>query len=279
MDDATRPALSFTESQALAKSAAFEPGPAAYPALGESLLERPGRVIDLTRPLYEEMPQWYGHQRFFAFTNQDHEGWRQRWNSDPGFATRNLLISEHCGTHTDAIYEYDADGPTLDAAPLSYYWGEAVVLDVSDVQFQDPDPDGLGYANTAAMIRAEERLAAHGERICRGDIVLLWYDYGDRWFPTARFMSEMPGVDWSGAEYLAKKGVINIGTDCAGIDNSLDPQFSGHMVCKKFGIVNTEGLANLGELVNRRFLFFGLPLNLVGGTGSPIRAFAFLPSE
>lgn len=51
------------------------------------------------------------------------------------------------------------------------------------------------------------------------------------------------------------------------------------MVCKKYGIVNTENVARLGELVNKRFMFFGLPLHIQGGTGSPIRAVAWFPPE
>jgi kynurenine formamidase len=51
------------------------------------------------------------------------------------------------------------------------------------------------------------------------------------------------------------------------------------MVCKKYGIVNTENLTRLGELVNTRFQFFGLPLNITGGTGSPIRAIAWYPTD
>jgi kynurenine formamidase len=62
-----------------------------------------------------------------------------------------------------------------------------------------------------------------------------------------------------------------------GIDNLLDDQFSAHMVCRKYGLVNTENLANLGTLVNQRFQFFGLPLNIEAGTGSPIRAIAWFP--
>lgn len=269
--------MTFAESQAAAKAMAFEDGPSTFPALGTELLSRQGRVIDLTRPIFEGMPQWFGHQKTFTPTNQDHEGFRTIWKTDPGFAARNLIISEHCGTHTDAIYEYDAQGPKLDEVPLEYHWGEAVVLDVSEVKFQNPDPDGKGYANETVIRRAEERLNEKGEEIRRGDIVLLWFDYGDRHFPTQKFMDEFPGIDWSGAEYLAQKGVVNIGTDCAGIDNTLDTQFSGHMVCKKYGIVNTESLANLGQLVNTRFTFFGLPLHLRQGTGSPIRAIAWYP--
>ena len=61
------------------------------------------------------------------------------------------------------------------------------------------------------------------------------------------------------------------------IDNTLDMQFAGHMVCKKYGIVNTENLAHLDQLLNQRFIFFGLPLHLRDGTGSPIRAVAWFP--
>lgn len=269
----------LAESAAAAKAMAFEKGPATFPALGPELLSRRGELVDLTRPVFEGMPQWFGHQKTFTPTNQDHEGFRRIWKTDPGFEARNLVISEHCGTHCDAIIEYDPEGPRLDEVPLEFYWGEAVCLDVSEVEFSNPDPAGKGFATAEVIARAEERLARHGEEIRAGDIALLWFDYGDRTFPSQRFIDEFPGVSWDGAEYLAKKGVINIGTDCAGIDNSLDIQFSGHMVCKKYGIVNTESLAGLDRLLNRRFLFFGLPLNLRGGTGSPIRAVAWFPPE
>jgi kynurenine formamidase len=273
----TDAAQTLAEAAAAAKATAFEKGPGAYPALGSHLLERKGRVLDLTRPVFEGMPQWFGHQKTFTPTNQDHEGFRRIWKTDPGFEARNLVISEHCGTHCDAIIEYDAEGPRLDAIPIEFYWGEAVCLDVSEVEFRNPDPEGRGYATAEVIQRAEGRLAEHGESIRPGDIVILWFDYGDRTFPEQRFIDEFPGVSFDGAEYLAKKGVVNIGTDCAGIDNSLDVQFSGHMVCKKYGIVNTESLANLDQLLNRRFTFFGLPLNLREGTGSPIRAIAWFP--
>ena len=163
--------------------------------------------------------------------------------------------------------------------PLEFFWGEAVCLDLSEVKFADPDPEGSGWANTEVVQRAERRLEAAGEQIRPGDIVLCWFDYGDRTYPEQRYADQYPGMSYDAAEYLARKGVVNIGTDCVALDNSLDTQFSTHMLCKKYGIVNTESLANLGRLVNRRFMYFGLPLNLPGGTGSPIRAFAWLPAS
>jgi kynurenine formamidase len=41
-------------------------------------------------------------------------------------------------------------------------------------------------------------------------------------------------------------------------------------------MVNTESLCNLEQLIGKRFTYFGLPLNIDGGTGSPIRAVAVL---
>ena len=46
--------------------------------------------------------------------------------------------------------------------------------------------------------------------------------------------------------------------------------------CRDRGVLNTENLANLESVVGKRFLYIGLPLRLVGGTGCPIRAVAML---
>jgi kynurenine formamidase len=40
-----------------------------------------------------------------------------------------------------------------------------------------------------------------------------------------------------------------------------------------------ENLANLGALPAKRFIFFGLPLNLQDCTGSPVRAVALVDKD
>jgi kynurenine formamidase len=52
--------------------------------------------------------------------------------------------------------------------------------------------------------------------------------------------------------------------------------FPVHMMCRANGITHYENLCNLDQLVNRRFTFFGFPLRIRGGTGSPVRAVAIL---
>jgi kynurenine formamidase len=237
------------------------------PLLGADLLKRNFEIVDLTRSIFEGMPQWYGHQRTFIMTNQTHDQFRQIWKSKCGFEAHNLLISEHCGTHTDAVFEYDPNGPHLDESPLELYYGPAICLDVSE---------NIGATDQLSREALEKALAASGLEIKRGDAVLLHFGYGDRVWPGLAYAEENPGLSGEAAEWLAKQGVVNIGVDHMSIDSSTDADSEGHMVCKKYGIVNTESLTNLDKVVNKRFLFFGLPLNIREGTGSPIRAVAVL---
>src|SRR3954452_3636109 len=84
--------------------------------VGGHLLKRRLQVVDLSREIYQRMPIWHAHQRPFIMENHRREDARRLFGTAP-FLARNLLISEHTGTHTDAIYEDDPDGPPLDAPP------------------------------------------------------------------------------------------------------------------------------------------------------------------
>lgn len=71
--------------------------------------------------------------------------------------------------------------------------------------------------------------------------------------------------------------VVNIGVDASAIDLTPDDlDFSGHWVCGKYGITNTENLRNLDKVAGKRFLYMGLPLLIREGSGSPIRAVALV---
>lgn len=243
-----------------------ENGAARYPLYGEDVLSRRVQVVDLTREIFEGMPLWFGHQKTFISTNQTHDQFRRIYNTELGFEAHNLLISEHAGTHTDAVYEYDRNGPTIEKSPLEYWYGDAICLDLTSVKYPDYiTPDAL-----------EKALEGSGQEIRKGDTVLLYTGFGDQHYPDLSYTDKYPGLTRDAAIWLAERGVINIGVDNVAIDHSDDTDFSGHVVCGEYGIVNTEGLTNLDQVVNQRFLYFGLPLKIREGTGSPIRAIAVL---
>ena len=235
------------------------------PTGGADLLDRRLQVVDLTREIYEGMPIWYAHQKPFIMNNHARDDARRLYGTAP-FEAHNLLISEHTGTHADAIFEYDPDGPSLDTIRLEYYYGDAVCIDVSETRYPDYfTPDVLEAADQAA-----------GGLIQRGDIVLLHTGHGARTYPRDEYLTGYAGLTREGAEWLADKGVVNICVDAVSIDHADDGELTGHVVCRERQIVNTESLCNLDQLVGKRFTYFGLPLNIRQGTGSPIRAVAVL---
>lgn len=237
-----------------------------FPLFGDEVMQRRMQVIDLTREIFEGMPIWFGHQKTFISTNQTHDQFKHIYKTEMGFEAHNLLISEHAGTHTDAVFEYEPKGPTIDKSPLEYWYGEAICIDVSSVK----------YPNYITPEDLEHALEASGQEIRKGDTVLLYTGYGDEHYPNLTYTEGYPGLNRDAALWLAQRGVINIGVDNVAIDHSDDTSFAGHVVCGEYGIVNTEGLTNLDQVAGKRFVYFGLPLKIREGTGSPIRAVAVL---
>lgn len=226
------------------------------------------RLIDLSQEIYEGMPLFGIHQKTFFMTNQTHEQNMEATGSKTlGFYARNILMSEHCGTHSDAVIEYKPGGPSMEKMPIEYFWGSAICVDLTHIRYPD-------YIEVKDL---EEAVKKSGQEVRRGDIFLMYTGHFDRTYGTEAYKNNYTGVSYEAAKWLAEKGVVNIGVDSSAIDQTPDDlDFSGHLVCGEYGITNTENLCNLGEVVNKRFLYIGLPLKIRGGTGSPIRAVALL---
>jgi kynurenine formamidase len=220
------------------------------------------RLVDLTQEIYQGMPVFPLHQKTMIFPNISHEQSKEQIGFE--FATNNLLINEHGPTHSDATYEYDPKGQYIDEMPLEYFYGPAICLDVSHVS-----PDA--YITPSDLSSALERT---GQVLQEGDIVLLYTGHYNRAYGTDEWLTRYTGLDYEGAKWLANQGVVNIGIDAPAIDNPMDPLFSGHLICREFQITNTENLCNLDKVAGKKFLYFGLPLRIRKGTGSPIRAVA-----
>lgn len=224
------------------------------------------RIIDLTQDIYQGMPVYPLHQKTFIFPNISHEECKKKLGSDLGFATNNLLINEHAGTHCDAVWEYNPAGETIDQMSLDYFWGPAICLDVSHITYER-------YITKEDLIKA---LDSANLEINKGDIVLLYTATYDRLYGTEEYLTKYTGLDRGAAEWLADQGAVNIGVDSPSIDHPDDPDFVGHAVCGERHLTNTEHLCNLDKLAGKRFVYFGLPLKIKKGSGSPIRAMAIL---
>lgn len=226
------------------------------------------KLIDLSQEIYQGMSVFPMHQKTFIMTNMTHEENMELTGSETlGFSARNLLLSEHCGTHSDGVSEFRKGGPTVDKMPLKHFWGSAICIDLTDVRYPNYiEPEDL-----------ERALTKSGQTIRQDDILLMYTGHHDRTFGTDMFQTDYTGLSYQGAKWLADRGVINIGVDAPAIDLTPDDiNFSGHLVCGEYNITNTENLCNLDQVVNKRFLYIGLPLKIRDGSGSPIRAIALL---
>lgn len=231
-------------------------------------------LVDLSQEIYEGMPVFGMHQKTFIMVNQTHEeNMKQTGSKTLGFSARNLLMSEHGPTHSDAVWEYNPQGPTIDQMDMRLFWGNAVCVDLTYIRYPR-------YIEREDLEQALEKASL---TIQKGDIFLMYTGHYDRTYAKGdieAYKGPYTGLSYQAAEFLAKKGVSNIGVDSSAIDLTPDDlDFSGHWVCGKYGMTNTENLCNLDKVAGKRFFYIGLPLRIRAGSGSPVRAVALLEKK
>ncbi len=187
----------------------------------------------------------------------------------PGFwQVTSVRQSLHTGAHIDAPLHVFRDGITTAEIDLEQVMGEAVVLDLSFVE-----------ANHGITI--DDLRRGGGDRVKRGDIVLLRTDWTDKMYGTwPDYFTRSPFFPPESAEWLVAKGPKSIGFDffeeyCARLPDFTSEDFPMHRVILGAGTVIMEGLTNLGALPpGKRVPFFGPFYRIAGVEGAPARFFA-----
>ena len=160
------------------------------------------KIVDLTLPLPPGLKTNPTHPETIITDHVTHWFTAPRYQSPcKGYASKLLLICDHIGTHLDAPLHFIPDGKSMDAVPLENTLGEAMYLDLSDKPAEQPV--------TVEML--EKKLAANGEQIKPGDIVLLrtWPgQWGDAIFKAA-------GISWPAAKWLRARKIKSVGLGSA----------------------------------------------------------------
>ena len=209
------------------------------------------RIIDLTRPITHEMPNFPGEPRpgFIHFGDVP----------DIGFRCTQVLMPTHFGTHTDAYTHFLPGTTTIDRMPLEKYVGPAVVLDVRK------------RPNRACVTRRD--LEAAWPVGATAPRVLVNTGWADRVQGPAYFRG-FPGIEPEAARWLIRRKVILLGLDLPSVQPREYKRV--HEMLFRAGVGVTEGLVNLSRLPRGDVFFVGLPLALAGLDGSPIRAVAII---
>lgn len=225
-------------------------------------------LIDLSQEIYQGMYVYPGHLKTVIWDHHLHEETVKNFEGGFSYASKGLLLSDHGPTHVDALSHLDPrpEALSIERMPLDLFFGDAVCVDVSHKQPRS-------YISAADLDNA---VAGSGVEVRTGDIVLLYTGTFDRLHGTREYLSEYPGLDESGSNWMVERGVKAFGVDSPSPDNPASRTYPCHMMCRARGITHYENLANLDRLVGRRFTFIGFPLRIRGGTGSPVRAVALL---
>ena len=248
------------------------------------------KMVDLTVPISPDHPaHWPGTHG----VKIERISWYDQ--EEPCF-NRLVTMEEHTGTHIDAPAHFIPDpdlgfphaGPagkmTAEKIELKKLVSPCAVVDASDL---------VGKAEPArsplvSLGRVKEWEQDHGE-IRSGECVLLSTGWTERYYrpgEKGKDYAERTVVDgttpaWPAfsvdcINHFSDKGVTLIGTDCPS-GGGLDIIIETHYAALGKGIPFVESLTNLGKLPPRGAIFLFLPLKIVGGSGAPGRAIAFIP--
>jgi arylformamidase len=234
-------------------SAAPDPADLLFDAVSRSTL------VDLTHPLKPGLPVWPGHPEFCMHALATLE----RGDASCYHA---LALGEHTGTHFDAPAHFIRGGAFMAQVPPERFFGRLATIAATGLA----PSTALG---PQAILAWEER---HGA-IRPGDAVFLHFGWDRFWDDDpAAFLRDWPGLSGEAAALLVARGVRIVGSDCLSIDPFDSTDFPAHRGLLGADILIGENFARLGDLPPVCGLA-ALPLPIVDGSGSPLRAIAFVP--
>lgn len=223
------------------------------------------KIIDLSQRIYDGLITHPSHPRIIINDFVTHEFTAPRYKPPcKGFATKQILISDHGGTHVDAPTHFYAESESIDQQDLDKFFGDAILLDVSGKELRRP----------VDLELVKQTLERDGLEVHNGDIVLIRAWSGQWNDPDFHHVN---GLTIDAARWLRNQGMKAVGIDLGNIEDNADMTRRVHMFLLGEKVPIYENLANLSALPPvKRFLFAGFPLFLKGCTGSPVRAVALI---
>jgi len=237
-----------------------------------------GRVVDLTHTFNRNTIYWPTEEGFKLV--KEKAGF-----TDKGYyyAANRMIAAEHGGTHIDAPIHFSARGQTVDAIPLKRLIGEAAVIDVSEACKEHPDYQ-VGIEDLRRWEEAQQRQLVDV-------IVLLRTGYAKRWpnrkaylgtnatGPEAIAELHFPGLSPQAAEWLTQhRSIKAVGIDTASIDYGQSKRFASHVTLFEHNVPAMENVGDMSRLPTAGATIIALPMKIGGGSGSPIRVLAILPT-
>ncbi|RGX55202.1 MULTISPECIES: cyclase family protein [Anaerotruncus] len=228
------------------------------------------RIVDLSMPIISNMlanRDFAGNVYLNMVTHEDSKAFGSGAPDDPFTSAWNYIgMTEHTGTHVDAFFHMDPQGLSVDEMPLDLFFGKAVCLDLRQIPPR-------GTVTVADVLAAQEKAGVKID----GHIVLFCTGIHKKYYPSDDLLRMNPEISAEVVRWLAKHGSRMHGVEGPSTDILDKKLFPSHRACRELKLAHYEWLVNLEELLGKgEFMFYGVPLRLKGGSGSPVRAFAVI---
>lgn len=205
------------------------------------------KIHDISRPLHITTAPWPGDTPF------EH---RLTWTIAAGAAVNvgALSMGTHNATHADAPFHYLPDGTTIDALDPALFIGPAVVADVTNAGWS------IGW----------EALADAARHFADGAVPRLLLKTG-AWPDSTRFPARLPLLAPGVPALLGAAGVRLLGLDVPSVDAIDSKDLPVHHALADAGVLIIESL-DLSAVPAGVYELIALPLRIIGGDASPVRA-------
>ena len=200
-------------------------------------------IFDLTIPFDENAPVYPGvpKPKISSVLNIDKDGFNELM----------ITFPTHTGTHIDAPFHFLKNGKKLSDFDISYFIGEAIVIDCR---------------NKSEIILTKADLS----KIKKDDFVFLYTAHSDNYLK-GDYFTDYPVISEKTARALVVKRARVVGIDSPSPDKA---PYKIHYILLGKRIPIIENLYNLAVLAGKRFKCIIAPLNIKDADGAPCRVIA-----
>lgn len=199
------------------------------------------RIWDISQPLRPGLPVWPGDTAF-----RQAGTWQMGEGSPVNVSA--LTLSTHSGAHADAPLHYAKGAPDIGSVDLAPYLGECIVIDAR---------------SAGALILPRHLPDLAGAR----RVLFRTFDS----FPHDKWVDETSAIAPETIDALAAADVRLVGLDGPSIDPQTSKTMDAHLAVLRHDIRVLEGLV-LDAVLPGRYELIALPLAIIGGDASPVRA-------
>ncbi|MGL5256429.1 MAG: cyclase family protein [Proteocatella sp.] len=208
------------------------------------------KLFDMTHLIKEDMPVFPGTEKPILKTANTIE--------KDGFKETLMSMFSHTGTHMDAPSHIFKDRKNLDEFEVSYFSGNAFVMDFSKKR----EGENIDI----------DELLKYEEKIKLADYVIIRTGW-DRYWGMDEYYQEFPVLTKEATEYLVQKNIRGIGLDTISLDSMKDISLPNHRIVLSNDMVIIENLTGLEVFGEEIFMVYFMPLKYKAADGAPIRAF------